>query len=98
MDDQPHCTELLEALSSYVDSTAAKALCAEIERHLAECPGCSVLVNTLRKTITLYRESEATDALPSEVRTRLFRALSLDDLLAAGTSDIESPWLHRNEI
>lgn len=78
---QHRCKDLLGALSDYVDGTLGEALCAEIEKHLADCENCRVVVDTLRKTVYLYRASAAPDAVPSEVRQRLYKRLDLEDFL-----------------
>ncbi len=70
------CEHLLADLSDYLDGEAAASTCAEIERHLADCPDCRVVVDTLRKTISLYQDLPQPD-LPVEVRARLFVALDL---------------------
>ncbi|MCD6339086.1 MAG: zf-HC2 domain-containing protein, partial [Verrucomicrobia bacterium] len=46
-----NCRELLEQLNQYVDGDIDPALCEEIERHLADCDPCQVMVDTLPKTI-----------------------------------------------
>ncbi len=70
------CRELLGLLSDYVDGELDPELCAAIERHMAECNPCQVVVDTLRKTVTLYHELSAETApLPKEVQERLLRAL-----------------------
>jgi anti-sigma factor RsiW len=74
------CPEILAGLGDYLDGSASEALCAEIERHLADCPDCSAVVNTTRKTVLLYRDSPP-PALPPGVRARLHKVLRLDDLL-----------------
>jgi RNA polymerase sigma-70 factor (ECF subfamily) len=74
------CPEILSQLADYLDGTAPEALCAEIERHLAGCPDCTVVVNTTRKAILLYRDPPA-GGLPADVRDRLYRSLDLEDLL-----------------
>ncbi len=56
MTDHAHCRDLLGHLSDYLDGDAETSLCAEIERHLATCPDCQVVVDTLAKTISLYRD------------------------------------------
>ncbi len=77
------CQDLLGSLSEYVDGTAQETLCAEIERHLAECDNCRVVVDTLRKTIYLVHSLDALgEPLPEDVRTRLFHKLNLEDYLA----------------
>lgn len=79
MNHDRQCKEILEQLSAYIDDELEASLCAEIEAHLAECPDCQALVDTLRKTVTLYRECEPDD-LPPGVRDRLYKVLHLDDL------------------
>lgn len=74
------CRYLLQGLSDYIDGEAEAALCAEIESHLAGCENCRVVVDTLRRTVLLYRE-EAPDPLPEGVRLRLFKALRLEPFL-----------------
>lgn len=74
--DHSSCQELLGQLSDYIDGELEEALCAELEAHLAGCPNCRVMVDTVRKTITLYSR-QATTELPSEVEVRLFRVLNL---------------------
>ena len=49
------CRELLGSLSDYVDGAADAVLCAEIERHLEGCDNCRVVVDTLGRTVSLYR-------------------------------------------
>jgi anti-sigma factor RsiW len=68
----------LGELSDYVDGELEAALCAELEAHLADCPDCRVMVDTLRKTIVLYR-SQAQADLPSDVQARLYKVLELDE-------------------
>jgi anti-sigma factor RsiW len=71
------CPDLVKELSDYIDELADPAVCAEIERHLQDCPDCKVMVDTLRKTITLYQDREEKTSLPADVRRRLYRVLDL---------------------
>ena len=75
--EQPTCHDLLSHLSDYIDGELEAAICAQLETHLAECPDCRVMVDTVRKTIILYR-SQAKDELPSDVKDRLYRVLQID--------------------
>jgi anti-sigma factor RsiW len=84
MSDHEHsnCQSLLGSLSEYVDGTLSQELCAEIEDHLSECQNCHLVVDTLRKTISLYRQSAAeAGEVPALVKERLFRVLNLDDYI-----------------
>lgn len=71
------CRELLGRLSDYLDGELEATLCAELEAHLARCPDCRVMVDTTRKTITLYR-AQACSSLPAEVEERLYKVLRLE--------------------
>ncbi len=77
----PQCKYLLGNLSEYIDGELQAELCAELEQHLQECDNCRVVVDTLRKTIELYRQTAAPSALPGSVRERLFFKLQLEDYL-----------------
>jgi anti-sigma factor RsiW len=68
------CSELLALLNEYVDGTVDPALCEEFERHMAGCNPCQVVVDNIRKTITLYRAGQPCE-LPPEFRERLHRVL-----------------------
>jgi anti-sigma factor RsiW len=77
---QRECQHLLNALSEYIDGEAPAELCIEIERHLAVCTNCRVLINTLRKTISLYRELPEPE-MPARILERLYATLGLTELL-----------------
>lgn len=79
------CRRLLASLSDYVDGVLDARLCQEIEAHMAECENCRVVVNTLAKTVDLYRSTPAPE-LPIDVRTRLYASLNLDDFLHEATT------------
>jgi len=75
------CHQLLESLSDYLDGDLDPALCEELERHMATCEDCRIVVNTLRKTIELYRKTRPDPDVPAEVRERLYVRLKLDAFL-----------------
>ena len=67
--DSPNCHELLSQLSDYVDGELDDALCIEIERHMAECDRCHIVIDTLRKTVELCRAYEPS-AMPKPLTDR----------------------------
>ena len=78
--ERSQCHSLLAYLSDYVDGELGADLCQELEAHLAECRDCRIVVDTLRKTISLYHTCAADpQEVPSVVRERLFRTLNLED-------------------
>ena len=80
--DQTQCQSLMVFLSDFVDGTLSEELCQEIESHAAECEHCRIVVDTLRKTISLYHECADEPAeISGEVRSQLFKTLNLQDYL-----------------
>ncbi|RMG54997.1 MAG: zf-HC2 domain-containing protein [Acidobacteria bacterium] len=68
------CEELLALLNDYVDGDIDPAVCEDLEEHLAGCNPCQVVVDNIRKTITLYKSGELYE--PSRpFRERLHRLL-----------------------
>lgn len=78
------CQKLLASISDYVDGSLQGELCRSLEQHMAGCDDCQVVVDTLRKTIELYKVQNRED-VPHEIRQRLFKRLELEDLLPGGT-------------
>jgi anti-sigma factor (TIGR02949 family) len=76
-----NCANLLGSLSEYIDGALSPELCQEIEKHLAGCEDCRVVLNTTRRTIDLVQAPIERNDLPEDVRERLFKRLNLDDYL-----------------
>jgi anti-sigma factor RsiW len=68
------CEELLKALSDYVDGDVDPAICREFEKHLTGCDPCQVVIDNIRKTISLYKGEEPFP-LPEELHRRLHDCL-----------------------
>ena len=68
------CADLLRILSGYVGREIDPGLCKEFEKHLAGCNPCKIVVDNVRKTITLYRDESVYD-LPEPFRAKLHRLL-----------------------
>jgi predicted anti-sigma-YlaC factor YlaD len=75
------CREIKDKLSAFLDGELESAVCAEIEQHLSGCDDCRVMVDTLNKTITLYRQY-GQETVPPDVHERLTRVLNLQQLQA----------------
>lgn len=74
--EESMCRELMAQFSEYIDGELDAALCAQLEAHLAGCPNCRVMVDTVRKTISMYH-SHGSSELPPGVQDRLYRVLRL---------------------
>lgn len=73
------CKDMLGDLSEYIDGELEADLCAEIEAHMRDCPVCQVMVDTLRKTVIIYRKHGQVE-IPPDVRSRLYAVLDLEGL------------------
>ena len=68
------CQEVLDQLSEYLDADAMAELVGEVDHHVSVCLHCRVEVDTLRRTILLYRHEEQV-VLPTHLTVRLSEAL-----------------------
>ena len=64
------CDQLLAMLNDYVDGGVDPAICEEFEQHLSGCNPCQVVVDNIRKTITLYKGGQSYE-LPARFREQL---------------------------
>lgn len=68
------CQEVLDRLADYLDEDAHAELVAEVDLHAASCEHCRVEVDTLRRTILIYRCDEEV-VLPGKLGESLHEAL-----------------------
>lgn len=71
------CKEIFENLSEFIDEELVESACDQIRKHLADCENCRVVVNTLRRTVTLYH-SIPTETMPGDVRLRLHKKIDME--------------------
>lgn len=72
------CKEFLAHLGSYLEGDLAVAVGLEVERHLAACPTCRVLVDSSKKTITILTDTgrvDVTGTLPEPVISRIMERI-----------------------
>lgn len=70
------CNEIFESLSEFIDEELSDQACVEIEKHMAGCKNCRIVVNTLRKTVTLYH-SLPREELSGTARMRLYKIINI---------------------
>jgi anti-sigma factor RsiW len=80
---EPRCRNFFNQLSEYIDGELAASFCAELEHHLANCPNCRIVVDTTRKTVSLYRRYGQGE-LPAGVSERPWQAIEQAGFLSAG--------------
>ena len=76
-----NCHQYLGSLSEFIDGSLEEQICDEIERHMSDCENCRIVIDSLRKTVSLYKVTNEKPTLPDEVRQRLYLRLELDEYL-----------------
>ena len=69
-----NCKQVIVELTSYLDGALDSTMRVELEQHLSRCTDCRLVVDTTRKTIQIFCNSEPVP-LPEDVRNRLHTAL-----------------------
>lgn len=67
------CRSLFARLSDYLDGVLQDDFCAEIQKHLTDCPPCVAFLASLEETIARCRQFRPTchSALSLEIRREL---------------------------
>jgi anti-sigma factor (TIGR02949 family) len=78
---QGSCRYLLDSLSDFIDGELAEDICEDLEHHMSDCENCHIVVDTLKKTISLYQINAEDPQVPEDVKSRLFHCLDLDEYL-----------------
>ena len=68
------CQEVMDQLAEYLDDEARTELVAQVEMHMGSCQHCRVEVDTLRRTIMIFRCEERV-VLPVRLEGKLRVAL-----------------------
>jgi anti-sigma factor RsiW len=69
-----NCKKVILELTSYLDGVIDASVRIDLEQHLHGCTDCRLVVDTTRKTIQIFCNSEPVP-LPEDVRDRLHTAL-----------------------
>ncbi len=72
MDCKRKIEEICDQLGENLDSEK----CNEIKKHLEDCPPCCAYVNTVKKTVELYKILP-NEQVPGNVHARLMKVLKL---------------------
>jgi len=69
-----NCKGVIREISNYIDGELDAAVKQELERHLAHCEDCAMILDQTKKSIEILCDSEPV-ALPAEIHDRLHKAL-----------------------
>jgi len=86
MKHKSDCSELLRMMNDYIDQDLPEELCRELEKHLHECEDCTSMVNTIKRTVDLFKSDTCfCPECPPDVKQRL--ADVLDNLIEQDESE-----------
>lgn len=80
------CQELYGRLTELAEGSLKPDVCAEVERHLANCAGCQQIRQDLQDLARLCREASAPSTMPADVRSRIASLLTAPGDDTAGRS------------
>lgn len=69
-----NCDDLLKRLTDYAEGATDSELCAAIERHLGDCPGCAGVRADLERLSRFCRECDP-PRLPADARESIQKLL-----------------------
>ncbi len=79
------CRALIAQLNDYLDGDLPADLCADLEAHLAGCPDCRVMLDTLGQIVQIVHALDvAPPPLPADLEARLLASLTLPCAPAQG--------------
>ena len=64
------CPDYINDLNDYLDGTIDSDLCAEIEKHIGQCENCRIMVDTMKRTVSLCRDGKR-EPLPEVLEGKL---------------------------
>jgi anti-sigma factor RsiW len=69
-----NCAGVIREISNYLDGELELAVKQDLERHLADCEECKMVVDQTKLTVEIFCDSKPV-ALPADVKSRLHEAL-----------------------
>ncbi len=68
------CGKVYEHLCENLDSKLDSESCRQIKAHIKGCKNCSALLDSLKKTVYLYKQYPSPE-LPQQLREKLFEVI-----------------------
>jgi len=75
------CEKLVECLSDYIDGELPPELVEKLEAHIQGCNNCRIVVDTTKKTISLYHQVADEQHAPDAVVEKLHKILDISNLI-----------------
>jgi anti-sigma factor RsiW len=72
-----NCKQVYRHICENLDENIHSARCRAIRRHLVSCPDCGAYLDSIKKTIALYK-SIPTPKVPSAIHLKMLKALQAE--------------------
>jgi len=69
--------QVFKNVCNFIDGELDDATCQELQKHVTACPKCRIYVDTVRKTIVLYKGKEKPKKISPAMRKRLYAVIPL---------------------
>ena len=76
------CKNVYQYICLNLDADMNSPKCRAIKKHLDSCPNCTAYLDSLKKTILLYKKQES-PTIPTSTHRKLHRVIDLALLEAA---------------
>ncbi|MFZ0390245.1 MAG: hypothetical protein WAN36_07270 [Calditrichia bacterium] len=74
-----HGKKIIDELCGYLGQDLNHPMCRELLLHVEECPECRIYLDTVKMTVSLYRDCNESHPVPVAVKTQLFKRLKLNE-------------------
>ncbi len=64
------CAKYIDLLSEYIDGEMTVESCAELEKHMVDCPPCDEFLQQLRNSVKMTQQIRC-EEIPVEMKRRL---------------------------
>jgi hypothetical protein len=71
-----NCKPFVERLCEALGEDLGSPLCRELKDHVEGCPDCALQIDTVRRTVEVYR-AMPDERVPSDMQSRLLAKLNL---------------------
>ena len=69
--------KILNELCNYLGQDLDHPMCQELIKHMQDYPECQFYLNTVKMTVSLYRETHPSEPVPSHVKKELYKVLKM---------------------
>ncbi len=82
MTDKSPCTHTMEQICDILEfqlgHEVGREACQEVMDHVKNCPKCCAEIDSLKKTIRIFKQEMPSREVPKDVQWRLLKELHLD--------------------